>query len=323
MKFHDHWSHSLQDPKKHELAYMDPDDDDIFKDSIYDHYLKRPTHSAFDSVTFFEFFRKYEIFVKNSKTQIPKSRMENIFIDQKNDRVVKRKKDIITRTNFYNINDGEIYFFQKILYSIGFRNFDELLSLNNITRTYQEECILRNLIGNNESNKDQDIQQIFNGAKNSNNNENNAISLDDEFRRHYLNENYETQKPYEAMIFDDLEVDEDDELGENEDQFYTKESNEADINLESLFSLRQEIPLIIQNLSNDYKRLTQCQKGVIYFIKSQGTNQFLTFIFGPAGTGKTFLLNHIYNFLLVHGFTIAKLATTGLAAKLIKGETAH
>ncbi|CAF0948675.1 unnamed protein product, partial [Brachionus calyciflorus] len=120
--------------------------------------------------------------------------------------------------------------------------------------------------------------------ENSKQSSNDTINYE-EFRRHFLNKNYETQKPYEAMIFDDLEVDEDDEVGENQDQFYTKESNEADKNLESLFSLRQEIPLIIQNLANDYKRLTQCQKGVIDFIESQGQiNQFLTFIFGPAGT---------------------------------------
>ncbi|RNA37220.1 DNA helicase ATP, partial [Brachionus plicatilis] len=103
--------------RKHELIYMDDDDDDIFKDSVYDHYLQWPYHSSFDSITIFDDFRKYEIFVKYSKTTIPISRSENVYLDRKNDIVIKRNKEIITRTNYFNSNDGEIFYFQKLLFS--------------------------------------------------------------------------------------------------------------------------------------------------------------------------------------------------------------
>ncbi|RNA15558.1 replicase helicase endonuclease [Brachionus plicatilis] len=91
--------------RKHELIEMDPDDDDIFKDSAYDYYMKRPLDSIFESMTFFEFHKKFEIYLKTSKRQVPKSRMVNVHIDLEANKVVKRNSDIIVRTTFYNSID--------------------------------------------------------------------------------------------------------------------------------------------------------------------------------------------------------------------------
>ncbi|RNA04554.1 ATP-dependent DNA helicase pif1 [Brachionus plicatilis] len=89
---------------------------------------------------------EHEIYVKNSKTKVPISRSDKLLFDEDRNKVVKRKNDIIIRTNFFDKTDGEIYFYQKLIYNISFRSVDELISKSNLTRTYKEECFIRNLI---------------------------------------------------------------------------------------------------------------------------------------------------------------------------------
>lgn len=55
-------------------------------------------------------------------------------------------------------------------------------------------------------------------------------------------------------------------------------------------------------------------------ILKMGKNVFLT---GPAGSGKTYLLNQYIGFLKEHGVGIAVTASTGIAATHIKGMTIH
>ena len=40
--------------------------------------------------------------------------------------------------------DGEKYFFQQLLKEVPFRSFTELISTINMTKSFEEECILRN-----------------------------------------------------------------------------------------------------------------------------------------------------------------------------------
>ena len=47
----------------------------------------------------------------------------------------------------------------------------------------------------------------------------------------------------------------------------------------------------------------------------------LIFLSGEGGCGKTYLVNIIYNMLLMNGLGVEKLATTGYAATLIDGVT--
>lgn len=61
------------------------------------------------------------------------------------------------------------------------------------------------------------------------------------------------------------------------------------------------------------------QKEALKILK-MGKNVFLT---GPAGSGKTFLLNEYINFLNERGVNIAVTASTGIAATHIKGITIH
>lgn len=61
------------------------------------------------------------------------------------------------------------------------------------------------------------------------------------------------------------------------------------------------------------------QKEALKILK-MGKNVFLT---GPAGSGKTYLLNEYINFLNERGVNIAVTASTGIAATHIKGITIH
>lgn len=61
------------------------------------------------------------------------------------------------------------------------------------------------------------------------------------------------------------------------------------------------------------------QKEALKILKS-GKNTFLT---GPAGSGKTYLLNEYIEFLKKHGVGVAVTASTGIAATHIKGMTIH
>jgi ATP-dependent exoDNAse (exonuclease V) alpha subunit len=55
-------------------------------------------------------------------------------------------------------------------------------------------------------------------------------------------------------------------------------------------------------------------------IMKMGKNVFLT---GPAGTGKTHILNKYIKFLRNHGVEVAVTASTGIAATHLKGVTIH
>lgn len=61
------------------------------------------------------------------------------------------------------------------------------------------------------------------------------------------------------------------------------------------------------------------QKEALKILK-MGKNVFLT---GPAGSGKTYILNEYINFLRQHGVDVAVTASTGIAATHLKGTTIH
>ena len=43
--------------------------------------------------------------------------------------------------------DGEQFYYQLLLKNIAFRNFNEFISEHNISKTFHEECILKNIMG--------------------------------------------------------------------------------------------------------------------------------------------------------------------------------
>ena len=54
--------------------------------------------------------------------------------------------ETIPRWRFLTPLDGEQYYYQQLLLNVCFRKEDDLLSDNNMSKTYKEECFLRNII---------------------------------------------------------------------------------------------------------------------------------------------------------------------------------
>ncbi|CAF0707230.1 unnamed protein product, partial [Brachionus calyciflorus] len=298
--------------KKEELIDLDPQDDDIFKDSAYDYYINRPRNSIFNALTIFDYHTKYEIIIKFSNKKIPKPRSENVCLDLEGNKVVKRNKEILVRTNYYDITNGEIYYYQKLLYSIPFYDFKELISQENITKTYREECFLRNLIELSENENGDIIENV-----NSKNSPKIKLNLKETFEQTFISENLNPKKKQDHNILDDLYLDDEEVLVEGEFVQLRDEPLSDDYEIKNLLNTKNEIPIIIKNIEEKYKSLTKCQKSVADFVSQNSENQMFIFVWGPAGTGKSFLFNYLYDFFYVNCFCVAKLATTGLAAKLI------
>ena len=83
------------------------------------------------------------------------------------------------------------------------------------------------------------------------------------------------------------------------------------------------MPAVFKKLEDNYKLLTECQKTTFDYIVKNELLQKLIWITGGGGVGKSFLIEHIYQYLTNMGFVCQKTATSGQAAKLINGITTH
>ena len=79
----------------------------------------------------------------------------------------------------------------------------------------------------------------------------------------------------------------------------------------------------MNKLDDKLKRSTSDQKKIVEYIEKNIDQQLLIFISGNGGSGKSYLLQIIYEILTLNCLTVRKLATTGNAAKLIEGEIVH
>lgn len=127
-----------------------------------------------------------------------------------------------------------------------------------------------------------------------------------------------------SYIFDDIVLDEEECENINfEHNLIIEEFVDKDQEVGSLVNFNDRVPNILGNIKKDYCSLTVCQKRVVEYIQENLNKQNLIFIWGAAGTGKTFLIDYLSRMFLINNKEVAKLATTGLAAKLIKCRTFH
>ena len=54
---------------KRELENMNAEDNNIFKETTYDYYMKRPL--LLETINYIDYFRNYEIILKSSKRKLP------------------------------------------------------------------------------------------------------------------------------------------------------------------------------------------------------------------------------------------------------------
>jgi hypothetical protein len=112
------------------------DSTDIFENGKLEYYMLRPDDTLFISMTYPDFVMNYE-----TVTECPKK--SSYWKNGCGRYVVKRAKAVIPRWRFLSPDQGEPYYYQQLLLKVPFRSISELLSTNNVTKTYQEECYLR------------------------------------------------------------------------------------------------------------------------------------------------------------------------------------
>ena len=115
----------------------------------------------------------------------------------------------------------------------------------------------------------------------------------------------------------------DDKLRFGDEEKTTNEIQEFDSELQNVLQIDTNLPKFAAALKQEYESLTTCQKTIVDFINQNLLERFLIFVWGPAGTGESYFLNHIEKLFKTKGLRVAKLATTGQAAKLIGGDTVH
>lgn len=125
-----------------EISNLEQGSSSVFVDSFREKYADRPVE--LEHITCPEYLARWEVF--SSYDRIPKSRQQHVYNDAQGRYVCKRLKETIPRWRFLTSLDGEQYYYQQLLLHACFRKEDELISDNNVSKTYKEECFLRDII---------------------------------------------------------------------------------------------------------------------------------------------------------------------------------
>ena len=103
-----------------------------WKDQI-EKYFNRPLANEFNDLTYSDYYKHYEI----SKSR-PKTTKRQIYIDLLNNYVIKRITPKLVRFHYLKLQDGEYYFYQKLLLELSCRKEEELLGT---FQTYREHWL--------------------------------------------------------------------------------------------------------------------------------------------------------------------------------------
>ena len=99
---------------------------------------KRPQIPEFESMLYPHYIIWYNLVNQ-------KPRKKNPPVDMKGRYVVKRKQSIIPRYRFLTAADKEEFYYKQLLLKVPFRSDKDLVSEDNESKTYQEECYIREL----------------------------------------------------------------------------------------------------------------------------------------------------------------------------------
>jgi hypothetical protein len=120
------------------------DGDDIYQPGHREYYMCRPKVESFITMTLPNYFTSYSV-LSTDNAKIPKFAAENVRIDQNENKVIKRQKVLIPRYHFLTPLDGEKFYYQQLLLKVPYLSEAELLSGENGSHTYKEECYIRGL----------------------------------------------------------------------------------------------------------------------------------------------------------------------------------
>jgi hypothetical protein len=256
------------------------DNDPYWKDHI-EKYFNRPLGNEFNDLTYPNYFKHYEI----TKSR-PKTTKRQIHMDLFNNYVVKRTIPKLVRFRYLKLQDGEYYFYQKLLLELPCRKEEELLST---FQTYKEHWLF---LHPELHEKIQEITQEYLRTQ--------QLKLDAQFNQ----------------VLDML-------LNKLQDVIPPLTSELISI---QLASLQKNPPILPQcstlDLPNDQLHVLSTIRNILG-PKTQKNKYPYFFITGSGGTGKSFLINLITNDLKTKRSKYLLLAPTGVASQNIGGQTIH
>ena len=256
------------------------DEDPYWKDQI-EKYFNRPLENEFNNITYPDYYKYYEI----SKLK-PRTTKCQIYTDLLNNYIIKRTTPKLVRFCYLKLQDGEYYFYQKLLLELPCRKEEELLGT---FQTYREHWLF---LHPELYEKIQEITQEYLRIQ--------QLKLDAQFN-HAL-----------STLLSKLE------------NLIPPSTSEL-INLQ-LTSLRIDPPIYSHcstlNLPNDQLYIVSTIKNILG-PKTQKNKYPYFFITGSGGTGKSFILNLITNDLKSKKSKYLLLAPTGVASQNIGGQTIH
>src|SRR4051794_34592632 len=115
------------------IYMLDEDEENPYYDDTIMKYLARPRNPDFENLTYPQYYEQYSITPSH-----PQTTSRQVFCDELNNYVVKRAKEILVRYRFLKIDDGELYFYQKLLLTIPARNESDYITPGG---TYREKFL--------------------------------------------------------------------------------------------------------------------------------------------------------------------------------------
>jgi len=131
---------------KKQINSMEDDEKNVFKETQLEYYCLRPKTVEFETMNIIDYFAKYEITVyyTTNLQKITKKTDPFIVKDINNNIIGKKSKPSIVRYHRLDVSEGEKYYFQQLILYYPFRQLFDLISHNNITKTYYEEWQIKN-----------------------------------------------------------------------------------------------------------------------------------------------------------------------------------
>ena len=310
--------------KRKEHLPHDRNSTDVFYDNLLQKYMYRPLQ--LEDMLYEEWASKYmpdRNVARQSDTAMnsggddsdmdAEPTLPTVLTDIKGRKWRRRNIEAIPRWRFFmpNGENQENYYMQKLVLNLPLRRDMQILSPENQSQTYLEECALRNLL----SREDDALNSLHDAQQR-------GFSLR-RLRRmaHQLREmDWIGQDEFNTFIEEATTIQHD---NANDEQ---REVTEADIEAEEADMANLMIEHDPIDLDQYVSTFSESQRQAFNYITQSLSSgkQVLTAIIGEAGTGKSYLLKGIVEHAtqILHMST-KKLATTGVAAHLIGGETLH
>ena len=268
----------------------DPDSEDAFYSNLLEKYMERPVQ--LESMLYMEWVEMYRTYQcsftihkhnndDDSDTEETLN-CQRVLVDQMDRSWKKHHVEAVARWKFFqpNAEDQEKYYMQKLVLNLPLRKNTPIISPNNSSGTYMEECVIRNLF----TQADDALSALHD-----------ARYREFSFHRlhrmaHFLLDmNWIGEEEFNVFI--DLVA----AFRTANESENIKEVIDADFNPEhaDLANLKKNSNHV--DLAKFEDTLSPSQKQAYDFITQSHTsgNQLLTAIIGEAGTGKSYLLKGI------------------------------